>query len=60
MTRRLALLSDPYEGTGAKRREIRLRIEGLLALTMAIIACGLTAAVWIQALSPLKVLLGLD
>ena len=60
MSGRLALLRDPFEGKGAKRREVRLRVEGLLALGMAIVACGLTAAVWIQALSPLKSLFGLD
>ncbi|TAK01435.1 MAG: hypothetical protein EPO36_05240 [Chloroflexota bacterium] len=59
MAGRLGHLRDPFEGRGAKRRELRLRIEGLLALGMAIVACGLTAAVWIQALSPLKVVLGL-
>jgi hypothetical protein len=52
-------LLDPFEGRGAKRRELRLRIEGLLALAMAIVACGLTAAVWIQMLAPLKGVLGL-
>jgi len=59
MTGRLAQFRDPFEGQGAKRRELRLRIEGVLALGMAIVACGLTAAVWIQALSPLKGVLGL-
>jgi hypothetical protein len=59
MSGRLALLRDPFEGQGAKRREVRLRVEGLLALGMAIVACGLTAAVWIQALAPLTALLGL-
>jgi hypothetical protein len=57
--RGLAQLRDPFEGRGARRRELRLRIEGVLALGMAIVACGLTAAVWIQALAPLKALLGL-
>jgi fructose-1,6-bisphosphatase/inositol monophosphatase family enzyme len=59
MTGSLAHLRDPFEGRAAKRREIRLRIEGVIALAMAIVACGLTAAVWIQALSPLKSVLGL-
>lgn len=54
-----ARIGDPYEGVGARRRAIRLRIEGLLALGMAIVACGLTAAVWIQALSPVARALGL-
>ncbi|HEX4897084.1 MAG TPA: hypothetical protein VFV53_01845 [Candidatus Limnocylindrales bacterium] len=59
MIGRLAGSSDPFEGRGAKRRRLRLRIEGLLALGMAIVACGLTAAVWIQALAPVAKALGL-
>ena len=55
----LAQLRDPFEGRGARRRALRLRIEGLLALGMAIVACGLTAAVWITVLSPLKRVIGL-
>lgn len=54
-----ARIGDPYEGTGAKRRAVRVRIEELLALGMAIVATGLTAAVWIQFLSPLGRVLGL-
>ena len=52
--------SDPFEGRGARRTALRLRIEGLLALGMAIVACGLTAAVWIQFLSPLGRVIGLS
>jgi len=59
MIGRLALTHDPFEGRGAKRRRLRLRIEGLLALGLAIVACGLTAAVWIQALAPVAKALGL-
>jgi len=59
MIGRLARTGDPFEGRGAKRRRLRLRIEGLLALGMAIVACGLTAAVWIQALAPVAKALGL-
>jgi hypothetical protein len=59
MIGRLAGSRDPFEGRGAKRRQLRLRIEGLLALGMAIVACGLTAAVWIQALAPVAKALGL-
>jgi hypothetical protein len=55
----LARSRDPFEGRGARRRELRLRIEGVLALGLAIVACGLTAAVWIQALAPLASLFGL-
>ncbi len=56
---RLAGTRDPFEGRGAARRRLRLRVEGLLALGLAIVACGLTAAVWIQALAPLAGILGL-
>ena len=51
--------SDPFEGRGARRKALRLRIEGLLALGMAIVACGLTAAVWFSFLSPLGRVIGL-
>ena len=47
---------DPYwdDGKGARRRNLRLRLEGGLALTLAIAACGLTAAMWLrQVLLPL-------
>jgi hypothetical protein len=44
---------DPYEGSSAYRRRMRVRIEGLIALILAIWACGLTAAMWIRTLSPL-------
>ena len=43
---------DPYEGSSAYRRRMRVRIEGLIALILAIWACGLTAAMWIRTLSP--------
>lgn len=59
MTGLLARTGDPFEGRGAKRKALRLRIEGLLALGMAIVACGLTAAVWIEVLSPLGKVIGL-
>ena len=37
---------DPFwdDGTGARRTHRRLRVEGLLALAIAIVACGVTAA----------------
>jgi len=50
---------DPFEGRGARRRQLRLRLEGLLALGMAIAACGLTLAVWIVTLAPLSALFDL-
>jgi hypothetical protein len=45
---------DPYwdDGKGARRRQLRLRIEGLLALALALAACGLTAAMWARQLLP--------
>jgi hypothetical protein len=59
MMGRLGGMSDPFEGRGARRRQLRLRIEGILALGMAIAACGLTAALWIVTLAPLARLYGL-
>jgi len=50
---------DPFEGRSARRRLLRLRVQGILALGMAIAACGLTAAVWIQTLAPMASLFGL-
>ena len=50
---------DPYEGSSAYRRRMRLRIEGLIALALAISACGLATAMWLRALTPLfKSLIG--
>jgi len=45
---------DPFwdDGKGARRRQLRLRIEGYLALVLAIGACGLTAAMWLRQLLP--------
>ena len=45
---------DPFwdDGKGARRRNLRLRIEGLLAVTLAIAACGLTAAMWLRQVLP--------
>lgn len=55
----LAGSRDPFEGRSAQRRQLRLRVEGILALGMAIVACGLTAAVWIHKLAPMASLFGL-
>lgn len=52
VTGRLSGRGDPFEGRGARRREVRLRVEGLLALAIAIVACGLTAAVWVRTVLP--------
>ena len=46
---------DPWwdlEGRGAKRSRIRHKITADLAFAMAIVACGLTAAAWLQILIP--------
>ena len=59
MIGRLGGSSDPFEGRGARRRELRLRIEGILALGMAVAACGLTLALWIVTLAPRARLFGL-
>jgi hypothetical protein len=43
---------DPFEGTGARRKHLRLRVEGGLAFALAVAACGLTAAMWLKILVP--------
>jgi len=59
MIGRLAGSHDPFEGRSAQWRLLRLRVEGILALGMAIVACGLTAAVWIRTLAPIASVFGL-
>jgi len=46
---------DPFwdDGRGARRAHRRLRIEGLIAFALAIVACGVTAALWLRTLAPL-------
>ena len=41
---------DPYwdDGKGARRRNLRVRIESVLAVSLALAACGLTAAMWLR------------
>jgi hypothetical protein len=41
---------DPYwdDGRGARRRNLVQRTESILALILAIAACGLTAALWLR------------
>ena len=41
---------DPYwdDGKGARKRNLRVRIESVVAVTLAIAACGLTAAMWLR------------
>jgi len=47
------LRRDPFEGTGAYRHRLRLQFEGLVALALAIVACGMVTALWIRTLAPL-------
>jgi hypothetical protein len=47
--------TDPWwdlDGAGVKRARIRRRIVGGVAFAIAIVACGLTAAVWLLELQP--------
>jgi hypothetical protein len=53
---------DPWwgdEGKRAKRTRRRIQLEALLALALAIGACGLAIAVWLRQLAPLAHQLGL-
>jgi hypothetical protein len=54
---------DPWwgdEGSGAKRTRRRVQAESLLAIALAIAACGLIAAMWLRTLAPLTSELGLS
>jgi hypothetical protein len=59
LLRRTRIPNDPFEGRGAKRRKLRIRVEGVIALGMAIAAVGLTIAAWLHTLAPLAGKLGL-
>jgi hypothetical protein len=52
---RLHSAPDPFwdDGVGARRTYRRFRMEGTVALGLAIIACGLTAAVWVRTVAEL-------
>ena len=54
MIARLGQRRDPFwdDGKGARRRQLRMRIESKVAFAFAIVACGLTAYAWIQQLLP--------
>ena len=52
MTGRLPGRNDPFEGRGAIRIRRRQRAKGMLALGLAMIAVGLTAAAWLRLLLP--------
>ncbi len=45
-------MGDPFEGRGAKRTRVRLRIEGVVALTLAVAAFSAALALWIGTLAP--------
>ena len=59
MLGRIGSPRDPFEGRGARRRHMRLRVEGVLAISLAIAACGLTLALWLRTLAPLAERFGL-
>ena len=46
---------DPWwdDGTGARRSHRRVRIESFIAISIAIVACGVTVALWLRLLAPL-------
>lgn len=52
---------DPFwdDGKGARRSQRRARLEGAVALAIAIAACALTIAMWLQTLAPVAHGLGL-
>ena len=53
---------DPWwdDGTGARKTYRRVRIESFIAFSIAIVACGVTAALWLRTLAPLAGGLGLN
>jgi len=52
---------DPFwdDGQGARKTHRRVRVEGFVALAIAIVACGVTVAMWLRTLAPLAGGLGL-
>jgi hypothetical protein len=53
MIGRPSLGRDPFEGKGAYRHRLRVRVESTIALALAIGACGITLAMWLRTLQPL-------
>jgi hypothetical protein len=51
-------LGDPFEGRAAKRTHVRLRIESVIALLLAVAALSLVAGAWIGTLAPVVTHLG--
>jgi hypothetical protein len=53
---------DPWwadEGVGARRTRRRVQAESIVAIGLAIIACGVIAALWMRMLAPLATTIGL-
>jgi hypothetical protein len=52
---------DPFwdDGRGARRRHLVKRLQGEVAFSIAVVACGLTAYAWIQVLRPVLHQLGI-
>lgn len=53
MFERLGQQRDPFEGTEERSRRIRVEVEGIVAIALAVVACGLTAGMWLHTLAPL-------
>jgi hypothetical protein len=55
MIARLRRGADPFwdlDGAGVKRARTRRKVVGAFAFAIAIVATGLTAALWLQTLAP--------
>jgi hypothetical protein len=46
---------DPWwdDGRGARKTHRRVQFESFIAFTIAIVACGVTVALWLRTLAPL-------
>jgi hypothetical protein len=55
MLRKIGRGRDPFwdDGVGARHRNRRVVLESVVACGIAIVACGLVAALWLRALAPL-------
>lgn len=51
MIGRFGSTRDPFEGRAAIRTRRRVRVEGFMALGLAIGACGLNLAMWLRTLA---------
>jgi hypothetical protein len=54
MLRRIGRGRDPFwdDGVGARQRNRRVVVEGVVAFSLATVACGVTAALWFELLAP--------